>query len=42
MDRINEHEFPICERCKIAMILTAIKNVWKCPMCGVIENRRLQ
>ena len=33
---------PICERCKIAMILTALKNVWKCPMCGVIENRRLQ
>jgi|TARA_Y100000289_G_C3812893_1_gene94645 ribosomal protein L37AE/L43A len=32
----------ICERCQVAMTKTTIENVWKCPVCGVIENKRLE
>ena len=31
-----------CERCKVAMVQTNVKNVWKCPVCNVIENKRLE
>jgi predicted RNA-binding Zn-ribbon protein involved in translation (DUF1610 family) len=32
---------PICVRCKVQMIPTELKDVWKCPVCNVIENKRL-
>ncbi len=32
---------PICERCKVYMNTTELKDVWKCPVCKLIENRRL-
>ena len=30
-----------CERCKVNMNQTEIKGVYKCPICGVIDNDRL-
>jgi len=32
----------ICERCKVNMNETEIKGVYKCPICGVIDNNRLK
>ena len=32
----------ICYVCKIAMQKTELKHVYKCPACGLIENRRLE
>lgn len=31
----------ICDRCKVAMKKIELKDVYKCPICNVIENRRL-
>jgi len=31
----------ICIRCKVKMNQTELKDVYKCPACGLIENKRL-
>tara|TARA_R100000995_G_scaffold63792_2_gene33039 strand:- start:529 stop:651 length:123 start_codon:yes stop_codon:yes gene_type:complete len=32
----------ICQRCRVAMRSTELKDVWKCPVCNTIENKRLE
>ena len=32
----------MCERCKVNMDKTDIQGVYKCPICGVIDNDRLK
>ena len=32
----------LCERCKVEMSKTELKGVYKCPICGVIDNDRLK
>jgi len=32
----------ICQRCKVQMNETNIKGVYKCPVCGTIDNDRLK
>jgi predicted RNA-binding Zn-ribbon protein involved in translation (DUF1610 family) len=29
----------LCQRCKIALIKTELKNVYKCPMCKVVVEK---
>jgi len=32
----------LCERCKVALVKTGVRDVYKCPMCNVILNLRLK
>ena len=32
----------LCERCKVELKSTELKGVYKCPVCGVIDNDRLK
>jgi len=29
----------LCSRCKIALVQTELKNVYKCPMCKVVVGK---
>ena len=31
----------LCIRCKVALKKTELKDVYKCPACGMITNERL-
>jgi len=39
-ENYQENNFIVCERCKIKMDKTELKNVYECPACHVVEERK--
>ena len=39
---VEEHEkTKLCYKCKVVLKKTELKDVYKCPACGMITNERL-
>ena len=39
---VEEHDkIKLCFKCKVALKKTELKDVYKCPACGMISNERL-
>jgi uncharacterized CHY-type Zn-finger protein len=40
-DYMEKEKIKLCIRCKVALKKTELKDVYKCPACGMITNERL-
>ena len=40
-DYMEKEKIKLCIRCKVALKKTELRDVYKCPACGMITNERL-